>query len=154
MSQHRYDTNIIKLKTYFTSVIDWVSGVFSDVESEMKGLEWGRLFETYHNTPYDPVEVSTKVHQLYADAAVKKRAGVFEYILGGCVTSKLLEIRIFEESTKKTVYTQQKNEAKSGSKSNCPLCALGMIIMPNVFGNLMKWMQTMLLHGVKVVQQI
>jgi len=47
MSQHRHDTDIQELKTYFTSVIDWISGVFSDVESEMRGIEWGRLFETY-----------------------------------------------------------------------------------------------------------
>ena len=53
MSQHRHDTDIQELKTYFTSVIDWISGVFSDVESEMRGIEWGRLFETYHNQPYD-----------------------------------------------------------------------------------------------------
>ena len=51
MSRHRYDADITELKTYFTSVIDWVSSVFSDVESEMRGLEWGRLFETYHNNP-------------------------------------------------------------------------------------------------------
>ena len=39
MSQHRHDTDIQELKTYFTSVIDWISGVFSDVESEMRGIE-------------------------------------------------------------------------------------------------------------------
>lgn len=125
MSKHRCDTDINELKAYFTSVIDWISGVFSDVESEMRGLEWGRLFETYHKTPYDPIAVSTKVHELYADAAVKKRAGVFEYILGGCTDSRLLEIRIFEESTKKAVYAQQTTAAKASGKSNCPLCALG-----------------------------
>ena len=47
MSRHRFDDNITELKNYFTSVIDWVSTVFTDVESEMKGLEWGRLFEKY-----------------------------------------------------------------------------------------------------------
>jgi hypothetical protein len=125
MSQHRLDTDITELKAYFTSVIDWISGVFSDVESEMRGLEWGRLFETYHRMPYDPVAVSAKVHELYADAAVKKRAGIFEYILGGCADSRLLEIRMFEESTKKAVYAQQTNVAKACEKSNCPLCALG-----------------------------
>jgi hypothetical protein len=36
MSKHRYDDNITELKTYFTTVIDRISGVFSDVESEMK----------------------------------------------------------------------------------------------------------------------
>ncbi len=125
MSKHRYDTNITELKTYFTSVIDWISETFTDVESEMRGLEWGRLYETYHNTPYDPAEVSAKVHELYADAAVKKRAGVFEYILGGCIDPRLLEIRVFEESTKKLVYAQQKQAAEAQGISNCPLCALG-----------------------------
>lgn len=125
MSQHRYDTDITELKAYFTSVIDWVSSVFMDVESEMRGLEWGRLYETYHNTAYDPITVSAKVHELYADGAVKKRAGIFEYILGGCTDSRLLEIRIFEESTKKAVYTQQTTAAKASGKSNCPLCASG-----------------------------
>lgn len=125
MSKHRNDNNIEELKTYFTSVIDWVSGVFTDVENEMRGLEWGRLYETYSKTPYDPAIVSAKVHELYADDAVKNRKGVFEYILGGCVDPKLLEIRIFEESTKKAVYSKQTNDAKSTDKSNCPLCALG-----------------------------
>ena len=124
MSKHRLDTDITELKTYFTSVIDWISGTFIDVESEMRGLEWGRLFETYHNTPYDPAEVSAKVHELYADNAVKKRAGVFEYILGGCTNTRLLEIRLFEESTKKAKYTQQTDEAKACGKSNCPHCAI------------------------------
>ncbi|MBR1559380.1 MAG: DUF262 domain-containing protein [Clostridia bacterium] len=125
MSKHRYDTDITELKTYFTSVIDWISGVFTDVETEMRGLEWGRLFETYHNTPYDPADVSAKVHALYADGAVKNRKGVFEYILGGCKDPRLLDIRVFEESTKKAVYTQQTDVAKTSGKSNCPLCAMG-----------------------------
>jgi len=125
MSLHRYDTHITELETYFQSVIDWVSGVFTDVESEMRGIEWGRLYETYRKTPYDPVAVSAKVHELYGDAAVKKRSGVFEYILGGCVDTRLLEIRVFEESTKKAKYTQQTDAAKAHDKSNCPLCALG-----------------------------
>ena len=61
MSQHRYDNNINEVKTYFNSVIDWVSGIFNDVESEMKGLEWGRLYETYKNKPYNPQKVSNEV---------------------------------------------------------------------------------------------
>ena len=125
MSKHRFDDNISELKAYFSGVIDWISGVFNDVESEMKGLEWGRLFETYHHTPYDPVDVTTKVHKLYGDAAVKNRKGVFEYILGGCIDVKLLDIRIFEESTKKAVYTKQTDTAIFSDKSNCLLCFIG-----------------------------
>ena len=48
MSSHRNDKNINELKKYFNSVIDWISSVFIDVENEMQGLEWGRLYETYH----------------------------------------------------------------------------------------------------------
>lgn len=124
MSKHRFDNNINELKSHFSSVIDWISSVFSDVENEMRGLEWGRLYKEYHKTPYNPKEVSSKVHKLYADESVKNRRGIFEYILGGCQDAKLLDIRIFEESTKKIVYTRQTNEAKEKQISNCPLCAL------------------------------
>ena len=124
MSAHRYDTDITELKTYFNAVIDWISSVFKDVETEMRGLEWGRLYETYHSNPYNPDDVSKKVHELYGDAAVKNRRGVFEYILGGCQDYKLLDIRIFEESTKKAVYRQQTDKAKKDGTSNCPYCAM------------------------------
>ena len=125
MSEHRQDTNINELKNYFNSVIDWVSGVFMDVEKEMCGLEWGRLFETYKNQLYNPQKVSEQVHQLYADPYVKSRKGVFEYILGGLTDTKLLDVRVFDDATKRTVYEKQTSEAEKNNTSNCPLCALG-----------------------------
>jgi hypothetical protein len=125
MSKHRRDDNINELKTYFNSVINWVSTVFSDVESEMCGLEWGRLYELYHNKPYSPTEVSAKVKELYSDPYVKSRKGIFEFILGGSTDFKLLDVRVFDEATKKAVYSKQKAEAEKNGTSNCPLCALG-----------------------------
>jgi 5-methylcytosine-specific restriction endonuclease McrA len=125
MSLHRYDDNINELKKYFTSVIDWVSGVFKDVESEMKGLKWGELYETYRKQPYNPQKVSEQVKQLYADPYVKNRKGVFEYILGGLTDTKLLDVRVFDEATKKAVYSKQTQEAEKKETSNCPLCAIG-----------------------------
>ena len=125
MSRHRNDTNIIELKNYFNSVIDWVSATFSDVESEMRGLEWGRLYEEYHTQSYDPKKVSAEVHKLYADPYVKNRKGVFEFILGGLKDTKLLNVRVFDEATKKSVYAKQTETAKKKSESNCPLCAIG-----------------------------
>ncbi|MDI6765493.1 MAG: DUF262 domain-containing protein [Bacteroidota bacterium] len=125
MSRHRFDTNIKELKTYFTSVIDWVSTVFTDVESEMRGLEWGRLYETYHKKAFDPKKVSAEVQKLYGDPYIKNRKGVFEYNLGGSKDTKLLEVRVFDEATKKTVYMKQTTEAEKKSISNCPLCAIG-----------------------------
>jgi 5-methylcytosine-specific restriction endonuclease McrA len=125
MSRHRYDKNITELKTYFNCVIDWVSGVFKDVEREMCGLEWGRLYETYHKTAYNPAKVSAEVQKLYADPYVKNRRGIFEYILGGSVDTKLLDVRVFDEATKKSVYLIQTAHAEARKESNCPLCAIG-----------------------------
>ena len=125
MSRHRFDNNITELKDYFNSVIDWVSTVFTDVESEMKGLEWGRLYETYRKKPYNSKTVSDEVKKLYADPYVKSRKGIFEYILGGSIDTKLLEVRVFDDATKKSVYAKQTAEAVKKSVSNCSLCAIG-----------------------------
>ena len=125
MSRHRHDTNILELKSYFNSVIDWISTVFIDVEKEMKGLEWGVLYERYHKNSYNPQEVSARLKELYADFFVKNKKGIYEYILGGERDKKLLEIRIFDEPVKQTVYKAQSTEAIAKGCSNCPLCALG-----------------------------
>ncbi len=125
MSRRRYDKNITELKTYFNSVINWVSVIFINVESEMRGLEWGRLYEQYHNKTYDSVKVSVKVQKLYGDPYIKDRKGIFEYILGGSVDTKLLDVRVFDEATKKTFYATQTAKAKIEEESNCSYCSIG-----------------------------
>lgn len=124
MSEHRNSDNINELKTYFTTVIDWISGVFKSVEKEMCGLKWGELYEKYGKHPYNPDEVDKKLKELYSDGSVKKRSGIFEYILGGCVDTKLLEIRVFEDRDKRIVYENQTKLANENQLSNCPLCAI------------------------------
>ena len=125
MSIHRNDKNINELKKYFNSVIDWISSIFTDVESEMCGLEWGRLYEQYHKKAYDPKKISAEVRKLYGDPYIKNRKGVFEFVLGGSADTKLLEVRIFDEATKKSVYTTQTATAEKKEKSNCSHCAIG-----------------------------
>lgn len=125
MSKHRYDTDIDDLRDYFNSVINWVSTVFIDVESEMKGLEWGRLYETYHDNEYNPHQVSEKLRSLLSSFEVKDRRGVFEYILGGAKDTRLLNVRVFDDPTKKAVYAQQTDEAIAKGVSNCSYCAIG-----------------------------
>jgi 5-methylcytosine-specific restriction endonuclease McrA len=125
MSAHRTKSDIGELKAYFNSVIDWVSSVFSDVEKEMQGLEWGRLYEQYHFKSYDPTKISADVKRLYGDSYVTNRRGVFEYILGGLQDSKLLNVRVFDEMTRKSAYAKQAASAEANSTSNCPLCTVG-----------------------------
>ncbi|HET8709349.1 MAG TPA: DUF262 domain-containing protein [Candidatus Saccharimonadales bacterium] len=125
MSRHRQDHDIEELKSYFTTVIDWVSGVFTDTEDEMRGLDWGRLYETYHQNQYDPAQVHEELRKLYEDFAVKDKRGVYEYILGGSQDTKLLNVRVFDDPTKKSVYAQQTAAAKDKGVSNCSYCAIG-----------------------------
>ena len=125
LSRHRYDNSITELKTYFNSVIDWVSTVFADVLPEMRGLEWGRLYEEHHGKSYDPKKMSEDVRRLAADDYVKSRKGIFEFLLGGSADTKLLEVRVFETPVKRAAYARQTQEAAARGESNCPLCAIG-----------------------------
>ena len=125
MSSHRHETHIKEVKTYFNTVIDWADALFAELENEMCGLEWGRLYESYHKSAYDPKQLSSKVQSLYGDPYVKNRKGIWEYVLGGSTDSKLLDVRVFDDATKKSVYKTQSAKALEGEVSNCPLCALG-----------------------------
>jgi len=124
MSMHRFDNNIDELKMYFNTVLDWVSGVFRDVEKEMCGIEWGRLYEEYHEKSYNPSKVSASLKKLYEDTYVKNKRGIFEYILGGETDTRLLDVRVFDDATKQFVYKQQTVDARNDEKSNCPYCAI------------------------------
>ena len=125
MSKHRFDTNIDELKAYFNSVIDWVSSVFEDVLPEMKGQEWGDLYARFHTNSYNPDDIHEKIVKLDSDPFVLNKKGMFEYVLGNCEDTKLLNIRVFDDVTKKAAYNKQTQEAKEKGVSNCPLCALG-----------------------------
>ena len=126
MAAHRFDNDITELKAYFTSVIDWITSVFDfNPEKEMCGLKWGELYDLFHKNPYNPTEVAAKVRELYESFYVKEKKGIYESILDGCQNTKLLNVRVFDDPTKKAVYAQQTAAAKEKGKSNCPLCAIG-----------------------------
>ncbi|MGH8923849.1 MAG: HNH endonuclease family protein [Acidimicrobiia bacterium] len=126
LAKHRGDDTIAELKTYFTSVIDWISSVFSrPPDKEMRGLEWGRLYESYHSNSYNPAQLDADIDALRGDPFVKSAKGIYEYLLGGRTNPQLLDVRMFEESTKRAAYERQTIKAKAGSVSNCPLCAVG-----------------------------
>jgi len=127
MAQHRFDEDIKEVKTYFNSVINWIANVFEEIKPEMKGLDWGRLYETYHKKPYNPSTVTKQVRALFSDPYIRNHRGIFEYVLGGCRDSeaKLLEVRVFEEPIKRSTYEKQTAKAKAANISNCPYCAIG-----------------------------
>ena len=125
MSAHRRDDNINEIKTYFNTVLDWVDSKFDDVYNEMQGLNWGELYERFHHLPLNHTELSAKVSELMHDDYVTNRKGIFEYVLGGCQDTKLLNVRLFDKPTMRKVYQQQTDKAKTEGVSNCPYCAIG-----------------------------
>lgn len=126
MADHRHDDNINELTSYFNDVINWVSTIFIDVKDEMQYVNWGKMYEKYHKNPYNSNEISKKLNELYSDYFVNDKKGCYEYILKGCKQedTKLLNIRLFDEPTKKAVYEKQTQIAKIKNISNCPMCVI------------------------------
>lgn len=124
MAQHRNDDNIDELKNYFDSVMYWIPSIFKYTDKFVKGLEWGRLYQTYHNKPYSKDKVTERVDELLADPSVTDKKGIFEYILSNEQDKGLLNIRIFTPAIAQSVYQQQTQEAKKKGISNCPHCAM------------------------------
>ena len=125
MAKHRKDTNINELKNHFDTVINWVDSIFDYTGSEVCGIDWGKLYNLYHTKAYSKAVVSKRVDELLSDLQVTNKKGIFEYILGDEQDTTLLNIRVFDEKTKKTVYDKQTKSAMSKDISNCPLCAVG-----------------------------
>lgn len=126
MSLHRNDEDINELKNYFDSVINWINGTFIDVDKNMRGLQWGRLWRTYHEQGYNPQILSDRIKQLLADEYVTSNRGIWEYVLGGEKHPELLEIRFFTDKRMlQRVYNKQTAKAEAKGVSNCPYCAIG-----------------------------
>jgi 5-methylcytosine-specific restriction endonuclease McrA len=123
LATHRTEIRIDELKSYFNAVIDWVDRLFSVPRKEMRGLEWGRLYEEYHSTAYQPAMLAKEVETLLEDEAVTSARGVFEYLLSGKKKTELLAVRIFDEKTKKAAYKLQRKVSETTDKSNCSVCA-------------------------------
>lgn len=126
MAAHRQDAGIHELKTYFTTVIDWVTGVFTaPPDNAMRGLDWGHLYREYGHKSYKAEQINADLQRLLDDEAVKKNSGIYEYLLEGKKRPQLLNVRLFEAATQRKAYTEQTEKAKAEGESNCPVCAAG-----------------------------
>lgn len=114
MAQHQNDKDASELKKYFTDVIEWIEDIFPDYDSKMKGLDWGTLYNKYHKKKYDKVQLKADAEALMADYEVQKKQNIYEYLLGGKRDEKLLNIRQFDEPTKRKQYATQGGV--------CPMC--------------------------------
>lgn len=125
MRDHQHDNNANELWLYFKGVIDWVETTFPKKRSQMKSVKWGSLYRRYKNASFDPSKLEERVAALMADLDVKKKPGIYEFLLGGESDTKLLEVRVFDEKTKLAAYGKQTKDAEAAGTSNCPMCAGG-----------------------------
>ena len=128
MSIHQHDENAEELWDYFLKVINWIQLNFSTYYKEMKGLEWGILYNKFHSNDYNTIALEKKVKDLMANDEIQAKKGIFEYLLSGEVEEKLLNPRKFSDSMKRTAFERQKKLWKDEenplepNKSVCPLC--------------------------------
>lgn len=105
MSKHQHDPNALALWTYFQSVITWVKGTFPKCRKEMKGIDWGSLYNEYKEVVYDTDKLEKQIAELMADEDVTKKSGIYPYVLTG--EEKLLNIRAFSPNQKREAYERQ-----------------------------------------------
>ena len=124
LAQHRQDAGIAELKTYFTSVIDWVGSVFTrPPDKEMRGLDWGRLYELYHSNSYNAAAIDADVDALRADPYVHNAKGIYEYLLGGKTAPQLLDVRLFDDKTKRVALRAADSECEGRRRVSTARCA-------------------------------
>ncbi|KRB86529.1 HNH endonuclease [Sphingomonas sp. Root710] len=112
MSKHQNDADAAELWAYFEKVLDWVKSIFPTYRREMKGIEWGDLYNEYGKLPWDSTDLETKVRTLMLDDEVGSKKGIYLYLLSG--KERHLSIRTFSESQKREAYEQQ--------QGICPVC--------------------------------
>ncbi|WP_341942184.1 DUF262 domain-containing protein [Microbacterium sp. LWH10-1.2] len=125
MAAHQHDTNANELWLYFKRVIDWVETTFPKKRAPMKSVKWGPLHRQFKDGRFDPAELDLRIAELMGDVDVKNKRGIYEFVLGGEVETRLIEVRVFDERTKLAAYEKQSKEAEAAGISNCPMCASG-----------------------------
>jgi 5-methylcytosine-specific restriction endonuclease McrA len=112
MSAHHHVPNASELWEHFQAIVNWVEATFPVYRREMKGLDWGRLYSNHKDDKVDPAKTERLISELYADEEVKKKSGIYEYVL--TKDERHLNLRSFTPSQKATLYEQQAGV--------CPMC--------------------------------
>ncbi|MBQ9481374.1 MAG: HNH endonuclease [Clostridia bacterium] len=97
MAAHRYDEDDEELWAYFQNVIEWVKHTFPVYREEMKGVNWGKLYNEFKDKPVDCNSPEKKIAALMQDDEVFNKKGIYAYVLTG--DEKLLDIRRADAKT-------------------------------------------------------
>lgn len=112
MSDRQNDEDANELWMYFQSVIDWINRLFPIYRKEMKGIDWGILYNKYNEQSYNSSKLEEDVVRLMQDDDVTSKKGIYTYLITG--QEKYLSIRAFTDNQKREAYERQ--------KGICPNC--------------------------------
>lgn len=112
MAAHQHDQNANELWTYFQNVINWASLTFTNYRREMRGVEWGPLYNQFKDKKLDTAKLETEIVRLMQDEDVTKKSGIYDYVLTG--NERSLSIRAFTDNMKREAFERQ--------KGICPAC--------------------------------
>jgi hypothetical protein len=106
MSKNQHEPNANELWLYFKRVIDWTTAVFPKYRKEMKGIEWGFLYNEFKDEKLDPKILEEEITKLMQDEDVTNKKGIYTFVLTR--KEKHLNIRAFTDNQKREAYERQK----------------------------------------------
>lgn len=112
MGKHQFDVNANELWLYFQSVIAWIKVLFPFYRKEMKGIDWGMLYNKYHSNSYDSNILEKEIQTLIDNEDVTNFKGIYYYLFDR--NESHLQLRQFDDKMKRKIYEQQ--------KGICPVC--------------------------------
>lgn len=112
MAKNQHQPNASELWMYFNAVITWVKTIFPKWRKEMKGIDWGFLYNDLKDQFYDSARLEEEVTRLMQDDDVTAKKGIYEYVLTG--KERCLNIRAFTDNQKREAYERQ--------RGICPKC--------------------------------
>ena len=108
MAKNQHQPNANELWLYFKSVIDWVAATFPTYRKEMKGVDWGSLYNQFKDKPYDTEQLEATITKLMQDDDVTKKPGIYPYVLTD--EESYLSIRSFTSNQKREAYERQQRK--------------------------------------------
>ena len=106
LKAHRSDENAKSLFAYYEEVLGWANYIFgTKYKKELPKVEWGLLYNRYHEIPCSPREIRAKVDALMENPEITKKVAVFEYVFSG--EEKILSPRAFDDSMKRSKLEEQ-----------------------------------------------
>jgi len=112
MAKNQNKPNANEIWLYFQSVISWTKAVFPKYRKEMKGIDYGSLYNEFKDKEFDAKEIEKEITILMQDEDVTKKSGIYPYVITR--NEKHLSIRSFTDKQKREAYERQ--------KGICPKC--------------------------------